>query len=195
MARNGQKWAYFTCNLLQMLDPTGEHVLKKMFFLAPPFLGARGGPIRYFLGKNGSKMLKNDQNGLEWAYNCWKRSGLTSNSYIYISLINFFTLLLLLLCHWYTNGHVTSYLYINTIMYVCLSVCLSVCLYVGVRTTFFWKELETCGFLQKFRQLSEHVVIYKSCPSGHFSGRKLAGTGPDWSENEWKSSKMGWKRA
>ena len=62
-----------------------------------------------------------------------------------------------------------------------MSVCL---LYVCSQTTFFWKVLETCGFLQMLRLLSEQVFKEKFCPSGHFSGRKLAGTGPYWSKNE-----------
>ena len=72
MARNGQKWAYFTCNLLQMLDPTGEHVLKKKVFLAPPFLGAGGGPIRYFFWQ---KWIQNVKNGQRWASNVPRTAG------------------------------------------------------------------------------------------------------------------------
>ena len=33
-------------------------------------------------------------------------------------------------------------------------------------------------------QLTDCVFKKKLCPAGHFSGRKLAGTGPNWSKNE-----------
>ena len=45
------------------------------------------------------------------------------------------------------------------------------------------KELLTCGFLQMLRLHKEQVFEKKLCPSGHFSGRKLAGSGRDWSKN------------
>ena len=71
-----------------------------------------------------------------------------------------------------------------------MSVCLSVCLDVRALSTFERKTLETCGFLQMLRTRSDCVFKKKLCPSGHFSGRKLAGTGPDWSQNAQKRTKM-----
>ena len=43
-ARNGQKWAFLTCNLLQMVGPDGGHIFEKKK-LAPPFLGPGPGPF------------------------------------------------------------------------------------------------------------------------------------------------------
>ena len=57
MVINGQKWAYFTCNLLQMLDPTGEHVLK-YFFGALDLFEGRGRAKLFFFKKMEPKSSK-----------------------------------------------------------------------------------------------------------------------------------------
>ena len=62
MVRNGQKWALLTCNLLQMLGPGGEHVLRKKVFGPTPFGGGGG----TFFREKRAKNVKNGQNGLEW---------------------------------------------------------------------------------------------------------------------------------
>ena len=58
---NGQKWAFLTCNLLQMVGPDGGHIFEKKIW-PRPFWGPGPG---LFLGKKRLKTTKNGQNGLE----------------------------------------------------------------------------------------------------------------------------------
>ena len=57
MARNGLISSAIFCKCSTQL---ASMFLKKCFFLAPPFLGARGGPIRYFF------FAKMEPNGQKW---------------------------------------------------------------------------------------------------------------------------------
>jgi len=60
MITNDQKWAYLTCNLLQMVGPDGGIFLKNKNWPCP-FWGPGPG---LFLGK---KRLKMTKNGLKWS--------------------------------------------------------------------------------------------------------------------------------
>ena len=65
---------------------------------------------------------------------------------------------------------------------------------MGVRTTFFWKELETCGFLQKFRSCVEHVSNYKLFWAEPILGAKKGLFGANWSNGHSLVMETGLKR-
>ena len=66
MVKNGQKWpemGFFHLQSFANAPVRWRACFSKNVFLAPTFLGAGGGPIRYFFCKNGTKM---DKNGHKW---------------------------------------------------------------------------------------------------------------------------------